>query len=80
MVLQVEACQNHITSHHAYPSQVRDLAFFIEAQRTISTAAEGGGEAGELRDATVLPLPQQLQVRGGACVGCAGAWGEGFRV
>ncbi|GLI59895.1 hypothetical protein VaNZ11_001933 [Volvox africanus] len=33
--------------------QVRDLAFFIEAQRTINDA-----DGGELKEGTVLPLPQ----------------------
>lgn len=47
--------------HLRYGTQVRDLAFFIEAQRTINEAAGAG--ASELREGTVLPLPEK-QVRG----------------
>ncbi|EFJ47432.1 hypothetical protein VOLCADRAFT_92137 [Volvox carteri f. nagariensis] len=39
--------------------QVRDLAFFIEAQRAINDAA-----GGELKEGTVLPLPQNSAARG----------------
>ncbi len=40
--------------------QVRDLAFFIEAQKTISDAA-----GGELKEGTLLPLPQVGRAGGG---------------
>lgn len=39
--------------------QVRDLAFFIEAQKTISDAA-----GGELKEGTLLPLPQVWRASG----------------
>ncbi|GLC33564.1 hypothetical protein PLESTM_000085000 [Pleodorina starrii] len=53
--------------------QVRDLAFFIEAQRTINDA--GGGE---LKEGTVLPLPQNTS-RGGRGGGSASGSRAGAR-
>jgi hypothetical protein len=38
--------------------QVRDLMVFIEAQRTIADAAEGNSD---LKDASILPVPEQQQ-------------------
>lgn len=41
--------------------QVRDLMVFIEAQRTIADASGGNSE---LKDASILPVPEQQSGKG----------------
>jgi hypothetical protein len=41
--------------------QVRDLMVFIEAQRTIADASGGNSE---LKDASILPVPEQQVGKG----------------
>lgn len=49
--------------------QVRDLMVYIEAQRTI----QAGGDASELQDATLLPVPAQAQGKGSRSSGGGGS-------